>query len=328
LIIEITAWRCLLSHRLAASGSHLPQIPRLSPAQTGASAGAHLRTGPVRADSAYYSAAFAGAVRAAGRSSPSPRRWTRTSLRRSQPSARTDGRHPLPRAIWDDHLGCRVSDAEGAEAGYTAFIRKKGQEITARLRVRRIRDLNKQAAGQDELSLVWRYHAVFTDSPFTLLQAKAQHRGHATAARVLADWTDGALAHLPSGSFPANAAWLVLAAIVHNLLRAAGSLANLAHAKGRGATLRRDLIDVAARTAGHGRGHITMRLPEGSHREHEWMNLFTAACGPPPATAWPARTRSPHPHRLTAPRPSRQRQNTDKPHEQSAAIQPCPTGGQ
>jgi hypothetical protein len=49
-----------------ASGSYLPQIPGLSPAQTGASAGAHPRTGPVRADSAFHSAAFAGAVRAAG----------------------------------------------------------------------------------------------------------------------------------------------------------------------------------------------------------------------------------------------------------------------
>jgi hypothetical protein len=56
-----------------------------------------------------------------------------------------------------------------------------------------------------------------------------------------------------SGSFPANAAWLVLAAITHNLLRAAGSLASLAYGKARGATIRRDLIDVAARTARHGR---------------------------------------------------------------------------
>ena len=24
---------------------------------------------------------------------------------------------------------------------------------------------------------------------------------------------------------------------------------------------------------------------EGWHREHEWMNLFEAACGPPPAAA-------------------------------------------
>jgi hypothetical protein len=72
--------------------------------------------------------------------------------------------------------------------------------------------------------------------------------------QVFADWADGPLAHLP-GSFPANAAWLALAAISHNLLRAAGSLASLAYAKARGATLRRDLIDVAARTARH--GHAT-----------------------------------------------------------------------
>ena len=53
---------------------------------------------------------------------------------------------------------------------YTAFASKKGQAVTARLIVRRVRDLNKKAAdGQDELFPVWRYHAVFTDSPFELV---------------------------------------------------------------------------------------------------------------------------------------------------------------
>ena len=87
------------------------------------------------------------------------------------------------------------------------------------------------------------------------------------------------------GSFPANAAWLALAAISCNLLRAAGCLASLAYAKARGATVRRDLIAVAARTARHGRGRLTLHLPEGWHREHEWRTLFEAACGPPRATA-------------------------------------------
>ena len=126
---------------------------------------------------------------------------------------------------------------------------------------------------------------MFTDSPFATIQAEEHHRDHAQAEQVFADWTDGPPAHLPSGSFPANAAWSTLAAIAHNLLRAAGSLASLACAKARGATLRRDLIDVAARTARHGRGHLTLHLPEGWHREQEWMNLFEAACGPPPAAA-------------------------------------------
>jgi hypothetical protein len=32
---------------------------------------------------------------------------------------------------------------------------------------------------------------VFTDSPFVLLQAEEQHRGHAQAEQVFADWADG-----------------------------------------------------------------------------------------------------------------------------------------
>jgi Transposase DDE domain group 1 len=190
-----------------------------------------------------------------------------------------------PRAIWDDQLGCWVSDAQVAEVQYTAFA-SRGQAITARLIVRRVRDLNKKAAPeQGELFTAWRYHAIFTDSPFVMLQAEEHHRGHAQAEQVFADWTDGPLAHLPSGSFPANAAWLALAAISCNLLRAAGCLASLAYAKARGATLRAGLIAVAARTARHGRGHLTLHLPGNWHREHEWMNLFEAACGPPATTA-------------------------------------------
>ena len=239
----------------------------------------------VRADSAYYSAAFCHAVRRAG-----ARFSVTVSMDPKIAAAIAAIPEPAwtaigyPRAIWDDQLRCWVSDAQVAETGYTAFTSKKGQAITARLIVRRVRDLNKQA-GQGELFPAWRYHAVFTDSPFELVQAEAQHRDHAVVEQVFADWTDGPLAHLPSGFFPANAAWLTCAAIAHNLLRAAGSLASLAYGKARGATIRRDLIDVAARTARHGRGHITLHLPEGWHREHEWLTLFTAACGPPAAAA-------------------------------------------
>jgi hypothetical protein len=49
--------------------------------------------------------------------------------------------------------------------------------------------------------------------------------------------------------------------------------------------VRRDLIAVAARTARHGRGHITMHLHEGWHHHQEWLNLFEAACGPPATAA-------------------------------------------
>jgi hypothetical protein len=241
----------------------------------------------VRADSAFYSAAFIQAVRRAGAcfSVTAPMNpAVKAAIAGIREAAWTPIRYP--RAIWDDQLRCWISDAQVAEAEHAAFASKKAHQVTARLIVRRVRDLNRTgAAGQGELFPVWRYHAVFTDSPFAIIQAEEHHRGHAQVEQVFADWTDGPLAHLPSGSFPANAAWLACAAIAHNVLRAAGSLASLACARARGATLRRDLIGVAARIARHGRGHITMHLPQGWHRETEWMNLFEAACGPPAAAA-------------------------------------------
>jgi hypothetical protein len=241
----------------------------------------------VRLDSAFYNASVIGAICRGGA------RFSVTvpvnpGIRAAIASIGEDAWTPIryPRAIWDDQLGAWISDAEVAEVQYTAFTSKKGQAITARLVVRRVRDLNKQAAeGQGELFPAWRYHGVFTDSPFELVQAEGQHRDHAIVEQVFADVTSGPLAHMPSGVFTANAAWLSIAAMAHNLLRAAGALASLPFAKARAATIRRDLIAVAARTARHGRGHITLHLPEAWHREQDWLNLLGAACGPPAAAA-------------------------------------------
>ena len=125
----------------------------------------------VRMDSAYYAAKVIAAIRRAGARfsvtvSMDPK--VRAAIAAIPGDAWTAIRYP--RAIWDDQLRAWVSDAEVAEAEYTAFASKKGQAVTARLIVRRVRDLNKQAtAGQDELFPVFRYHAVFTDSPFELL---------------------------------------------------------------------------------------------------------------------------------------------------------------
>jgi hypothetical protein len=240
-----------------------------------------------RIDSAYYSAAVLGAIRTGGAffSVTVPlHRTVRAAIASIPEGSWTPVTYP--RAVWDEDQGRLISDAEVAEVPYTAFTSKKGQAITARLIVRRVRDLNrKAAAGQDELFACWRYHAVFTDSPFEVIQAEGQHRDHAIIEQVFADWNDGPLAHLPSGHFPANAAWLTCAAISCNLTRAAGTLAGPFHAAARGATIRSHLVSVAARIARHGRGHITLHLPEGWHHEAEWMCLFEAACGPPAAAA-------------------------------------------
>jgi len=154
----------------------------------------------VRMDSAYYAAKVIAAIgRAGARFSVTvpmdPK--VKAAIAAIPEDAWTAIKYP--RAIWDDQLRAWVSDAQVAEAEYTTFASKKGQAVTARLIVRRIRDLNKQAAaGQDELFPVFRYHAVFTDSPFELIQAEGQHPDHAIVEQVFADWNDGPLAHLPS----------------------------------------------------------------------------------------------------------------------------------
>jgi hypothetical protein len=128
----------------------------------------------VRLDSAYYNAAVIGAIRR-GRAFFSVTAPMNASIRAAIAAIPEDAWTPIryPRAVWDDQLEAWISDAEVAETEYTAFASKKGQAVTARLVVRRVRDLNKKEAdGQDELFPVWRYHAVLTDSPFVLVQAE------------------------------------------------------------------------------------------------------------------------------------------------------------
>jgi hypothetical protein len=94
----------------------------------------------------------------------------------------------------------------------------------------------------------------------------------------------GPLAHHPSGSFAANAAWAICAAITHNLLRAAGTLTSDRHAVARGATLRRQLVTVPARLARPQRRrvlHLPAHWPWANHWIDLWHNVFPTAPGPP-----------------------------------------------
>jgi hypothetical protein len=185
-----------------------------------------------------------------------------------------------PQAIWDEDEKRWISDAQIAETDYTAFEGTR-QAITARLIVRRVKRLDPtRVAGQGELFDQYRYHAVFTDSPFILEQAESQHRGHAVIEQVNADLIDGPLAHLPSGRFAANGAWLACAAIAHNLTRAAGHLAAPHYSAARGTTIRTQLINVAARLAHRARA-IHLHLPEHWPWQAAWNNLFAAVHAPP-----------------------------------------------
>ncbi len=199
-------------------------------------------------------------------------------------------------AIRDETTGAWISRAEVAEIDFTAFAaQQKAHRVPGRLVVRRIPDLNAEknkAAGQGTLFDVWRFHAFFTTADPDVLDTVAAdqaHRHHAIIEQVHADLKGSALAHLPSGKFTANAAWLVLAVIAFNLTRAAATLAegdtatstrSTRLAKASTATIRRTLIAVPARVASSAR-RITLHLPQAWPWHDAWTRLFDRVADPP-----------------------------------------------
>jgi hypothetical protein len=184
-----------------------------------------------------------------------------------------------PDAVFDEPSGRWISRAEVAEIGFTAFAAQKpAEQVAGRLVVRRIPELNP--SGQDGLFAVWRFHAFFTTSDLDTVAADKTHRGHAIIEQVHADLKNSALAHLPSGRFTANAAWLVLAVMAFNLTRAAATLTATPLATATTGTLRRQLISVPARIATSAR-RLTLHLPQAWPWQRAWTQLFHRACGPP-----------------------------------------------
>ncbi|MFE5097674.1 transposase [Streptomyces sp. NPDC056638] len=104
--------------------------------------------------------------------------------------------------------------------------------------------------------------------------------GTAVVEQVIADSKASALAHLPSGHFHANAAWLTQWAMAYNLLRAAGALTSAFHAKATTATLRAHLVQVPARIARSAR-RVTLHLPRNWRWQKAWTHLFDTVHRPP-----------------------------------------------
>ena len=187
-----------------------------------------------------------------------------------------------PGAVRDPDTGAWISDAEVAEISYTAFAGHP-EEITARLIVRRVKDANHL----DALFPVWRHHPFLTNTDLPATEADITHRQHAIIETVFADLIDGPLAHMPSGRFGANSAWVLCAAIAHNLLRAAAILAGTAHAVARGSTLRRRIVNVPARLTRPQRRPL-LRLPAHWPWSKPWLALWRNIIGAdPPPTATP-----------------------------------------
>lgn len=191
-----------------------------------------------------------------------------------------------PHAIRDEQTGELISDAQVAQIEFVAFTsRRKDQQVTCRLVVRRVKRLGAApatAARQGELFTTWRHHAFITNAPTSAVTADAHHRGHAIIEQVIAELKDGPLAHLPSGKFTANSAWLACTVLAFNLARAAAHGAAMPRA--RAATIRTAIVAVPARVARTGR-RLVMHLPARWPWAPAWAALWDRATSPPaPAT--------------------------------------------
>lgn len=189
-----------------------------------------------------------------------------------------------PDAIFEEDTGEWISDAEVAEVPFTAFTsHPKKDQVTCRLIVRRVKRLNTKAhTGQGELFDTYRYHPFITNSTLAMLEADERHRGHAIIEQVMAELKGNALAHLPSGRFTANAAWLQLAILAFNISRAAAHKAGMNTA--RMPTIRQRLVMVPARIAHRSRRRF-LHYPTHWPWQQEFMDLWDHATGSDPPIA-------------------------------------------
>jgi hypothetical protein len=164
---------------------------------------------------------------------------------------------PIRQAIAsiDEQAWVDIVYPEGGVA-QVAETRYKGD----RLIVRRTRLVGEQA----ELFPNWRYHAFVTDRVGTAVWLDQDHRRHATVELAIRDLKGGVgLRHCPSGKFAANAAWLLIATLAHNLLRWVAAIGLGAHQELVVAkTLRRTLLSLPGRLTRSAR-RWTLHLPAG-----------------------------------------------------------------
>ena len=158
--------------------------------------------------------------------------------------------------------------ADVAETMYVPFADQK-DAAPVRLIVRRVKPT---PGSQLALLTLYDYHAFVTDRDGDTLTLEADHRRHAEIENAIRDLKYGmGLNHLPSGSFPANGAWLSVQVIAHNLARwtaRIGLAAGIVTTK----TLRRRLFALAGRltrSARRSKLHFAERWP--------WAAEFDAA---------------------------------------------------
>ena len=163
--------------------------------------------------------------------------------------------------------------ADVAETSYTPFA-SAPDAAPVRLIVRRVKPT---PGSQLALFATYSYHAFITDREGDTLELEADHRltmdpGHAEIENAIRDLKYGVgLNHLPSGRFPANAAWLAVQTMAHNLARWTTRL-GLGEPVATTKTLRRRFFSLAGRLTRKAR-RLTLHLPQG----WPWRNRFSSA---------------------------------------------------
>ena len=215
-------------------------------------------TGPLtmRADSGFYNHPIVAACRAKG---------VRYSITvRQHPSLRNII-EAIPEAEWTPIPYWMDGGADVAETTYTPF-ESEPDAVPVRLIVRRVKPT---PGSQLALFADYSYHAFVTDRDGDTLELEADHRRHAEIENAIRDLKYGVgLNHLPSGRFPANAAWLAVQIIAHNLARWTTRI-GLREPVAPTKTLRRRFFSLPGRITRKAR-RLTMHLPHS----WPWQNQF------------------------------------------------------
>ena len=127
-----------------------------------------------------------------------------------------------------------------------------------RLIVRRVRPT---PGSQLAMFADYSYHGFITDREGDTLHLEADHRRHAEIENAIRDLKYGVgLNHLPSGRFAANAAWMAVQVMAHNLARWTARI-GLAEQVVTTKTLRRRFFSLAGRLTRSAR-RLTLHLPQ------------------------------------------------------------------
>ena len=218
-------------------------------------------TGPltVRADSGFYTHDIVAACRD---------KSVRFSITVRQHQSLRNIIEAMSEADWTPIPYWMEGAADVAETTYTPF-QSEPDAVTVRLIVRRVKPT---PGSQLALFATYSYHAFITDRDGNTLDLEADHRRHAEIENAIRDLKYGVgLNHLPSGRFPANAAWLAIQVIAHNLARWTTRI-GLGQPVMTTKTLRRRFFSLPGRITRKARC-LTLHLPQG----WPWQNQFGRA---------------------------------------------------